>query len=102
MDGLDHYWLSAELSYGYTMSTLQSEIAPLEDRSSIRFTVTAPEGTSYSYMQNIADNIANYLYDSVPERDFVFARTPAAWCDQIPRSHGLGLIPPKERNRTPE
>ncbi|MEI9956547.1 MAG: hypothetical protein WDM90_09660 [Ferruginibacter sp.] len=27
---------------------LQSEIAPLEDRSSIRFSLTAAEGTSYS------------------------------------------------------
>ena len=59
------------------MGILQSELAPLEDRSNVRFTVTAPEGTSYTAMQKIADNIANYLYDSVPERDFVFARTPA-------------------------
>ncbi|HTL09217.1 MAG TPA: efflux RND transporter permease subunit [Chitinophagaceae bacterium] len=59
-----------------TITTLKSEIAPLEDRSSIRFTVTAAEGTSYSYMQQYADRISNYLYDSVPERDFVFIRTP--------------------------
>src|SRR5262245_19846309 len=59
----------------FVLKNLQSEIAPLEDRSSIRFTVTAAEGTSYSYMQEIADNISNYLYDSIPERDFVFART---------------------------
>ncbi|MEO6314723.1 MAG: efflux RND transporter permease subunit [Chitinophagaceae bacterium] len=59
-----------------TMSTLKSEIAPLEDRSSIRFTVTAAEGTSYSYMQDYADRIFDYLYDSVAERDFVFMRTP--------------------------
>jgi hydrophobe/amphiphile efflux-1 (HAE1) family protein len=60
----------------FAMSTLKSEIAPLEDRSSIRFTVTGAEGTSYSYMQDYADRISNYLYDSIPERDFVFARTP--------------------------
>ncbi len=58
------------------MSTLKSEIAPLEDRGSVRFSVTAPEGTSFNSMLNISDNIVNYLYDSVPERDFVFARTP--------------------------
>src|SRR5450432_1072804 len=56
----------------FTMGSLKSEIAPLEDRSSIRFTVTAAEGTSFNYMQNYVDRIANYLYDSVPERDFVF------------------------------
>ena len=42
---------------GFIITGLQSEIAPLEDRSSIRFTVTAAEGTSYSSMQTIADNI---------------------------------------------
>jgi len=77
---------------------LQSEIAPLEDRSSIRFTVTTAEGTSYSRMVGIADNIANYLYDSVPERDFVFARTPAGAINSSqPR---LGLVNPKERTRS--
>jgi HAE1 family hydrophobic/amphiphilic exporter-1/multidrug efflux pump len=81
-----------------TMNNLQSEIAPLEDHSTIRFNVTAPEGTSYPYMQTITDNIANYLYDSVPERDFVFARTPAGNTNQSqPR---IGLISPKDRNRT--
>jgi HAE1 family hydrophobic/amphiphilic exporter-1/multidrug efflux pump len=80
------------------MSNLQSEIAPLEDHSTIRFNVTAPEGTSYPYMQKITDNIADYLYDSVPERDFVFARTPAGNTNQSqPR---IGLISPKDRNRT--
>jgi HAE1 family hydrophobic/amphiphilic exporter-1/multidrug efflux pump len=48
------------------LNNLKSELAPLEDRSSVRFTATAPEGTSFSYMSNIADSIANYLYDSVP------------------------------------
>src|SRR6185295_16991937 len=58
------------------LGSMQSEIAPLEDRSSIRFSVTLPEGASYSYTQKVTDQIANYLYDSIPERDFVFARTP--------------------------
>ncbi len=31
------------------MGILQSEIAPLEDKSSIRFTVTPPEGTSFPF-----------------------------------------------------
>jgi HAE1 family hydrophobic/amphiphilic exporter-1/multidrug efflux pump len=79
-------------------SNLQSEIAPLEDRSSIRFSVTAAEGTSYSRMVNITDNIASYLYDSVPERDFVFARTPAGAINSSqPR---LALVDPGDREST--
>lgn len=80
------------------MGLLKSEIAPLEDRSSIRFTVTAQEGTSYSKMQKISDDVSNYLYDSVPERDFVFARTPAGAINSSqPR---LGLVSQKERDKS--
>ena len=82
-----------------TMNNLQSEIAPLEDRSTVRFTVTAPEGTSYPYMQSIADSISDYLYDSVPERDFVFARTPANNGSNSSQPR-IGLIPPDERERS--
>ncbi|MEO6734340.1 MAG: efflux RND transporter permease subunit [Ferruginibacter sp.] len=83
-------------------STLQTEIAPLEDRSSIRFTTTAPEGTSYSSMVRISDAISNYLYDSIPERDFVFTRTPGgpgggSVNASQPR---LGLVEPSLRNRS--
>jgi len=80
------------------MGTLKSEIAPLEDRSSIRFTVTGPEGTSYSKMLKTTDDISNYLYDSVPERDFIFARTPSQSINSSqPR---LALVPPDERKRS--
>ncbi|HPH85537.1 MAG TPA: efflux RND transporter permease subunit [Ferruginibacter sp.] len=80
------------------MNSLQSEIAPLEDRSSIRFTVSGPEGMSYSRMQKTSDDIANYLYDSIPERDFVFARTPAGSINSSqPR---LALVPPGERKKS--
>ncbi len=82
-----------------TMTNLQSEIAPMEDHSSIRFTVTAPEGTSYPYMQKITDQIADYLYDSVPERDFVFARTPAFGGTNSAQPR-IGLVPPDERTRS--
>jgi hydrophobe/amphiphile efflux-1 (HAE1) family protein len=80
------------------MHSLPSEIAPLEDRSSVRFTVTLPEGASYSATQKATDAIANYLYDSVPERDFVFARTPAQTINSSqPR---LGLVDPALRTRS--
>lgn len=82
----------------FIMGLLKSEIAPLEDRDSIRFTVSAQEGTSYGKMQDISDGIANYLYDSIPERDFVFARTPAGAINSSqPR---LALVPAKERDKS--
>ncbi|MEO5943973.1 MAG: efflux RND transporter permease subunit [Ferruginibacter sp.] len=78
--------------------SLQSEIAPLEDRSSLRLSVSAPEGTSFGKMLKYTDDISDYLYDSIPERDFVFARTPTGAVNSSqPR---LGLIPPDERKRS--
>lgn len=89
----------------FAFTNLKSELAPMEDRSSVRFSVTAPEGTSYSSMVNLSDRITNYLYDSVPERDFVFVRTPGggggggggSTNSAQPR---IGLVSPKERKRS--
>ncbi|WP_343671954.1 efflux RND transporter permease subunit [Chitinophaga sp.] len=81
------------------LTHIQSEIAPLEDRSSVRMTVSLPEGTSYSYTQAVSDQIANYLYDSVPERAFVFARTPAGSVINSSQPR-IGLVPPEERARS--
>ena len=81
------------------LRNMQSEIAPLEDRSSVRFSVTLPEGASFNYTQNVTDQIAGFLYDSVPERDFVFARLPGTNSinTSAPR---IGLVPPTERTRS--
>lgn len=80
---------------------LQSELAPMEDRNSVRFQMTAPEGTSYDKMQNISDQVVNYLYDSVPEREFVFAATPGFGGSGANSGFGrVGLTPSDERVRT--
>jgi HAE1 family hydrophobic/amphiphilic exporter-1/multidrug efflux pump len=83
----------------FAFRNLKSELAPIEDRSSVRFTVTGPEGMSFNSMKDVADNIANYLYDSVAERDFVFARTPAGAGNNTSQPR-LGLTDPKARKRT--
>lgn len=95
-------WLIILACFGMILlilKNIQSEIAPLEDRSSIRMTVSLPEGTSYSYTQAVSDKIANYLYDSVPERAFVFARTPAGSVINSSQPR-IGLVPPEERDRS--
>ncbi|HEY4335647.1 MAG TPA: efflux RND transporter permease subunit, partial [Puia sp.] len=87
------------LMIGLIMKNMQSEIAPLEDRSSVRLQVTLPEGASYSYTQTVTDQIANFLLDSVPERDFVFARTPAGSGTNTAQPR-IGLIDPSDRHRS--
>ena len=81
------------------MSSIQSELAPLEDRGTVRFSATAPEGTSFSYMSNISDSVAAFLYDSVPERDFVFVRTPAGTSTNTAAPR-IGLIDHSLRKRS--
>lgn len=85
----------------FTFTNLQSELAPMEDRGTVRFTLTAPEGTSFSEMQAVSDQLTQYLADSIPERSFVFSATPSM------RSTGansgmarVGLVPSRERVKT--
>ena len=47
--------------------TIPSELAPLEDRSQIRLQVTAPEGTSFDYMDRYIDRLNQFVMDSIPE-----------------------------------
>ncbi|MEI6582704.1 MAG: efflux RND transporter permease subunit [Chitinophagia bacterium] len=88
----------------FIMGQLQSELAPLEDRSSIRFNVTAAEGTSYYSMQKMVDNILQFLSDSVPEGDFTIARTSSGYGGSSagvntsqPR---ISLVDPSKRKRS--
>ena len=98
-------WVIVLLCMGsiwYIIGNLKSEIAPLEDRSSIRFTTTAAEGTSFNYMSDLTDQISNYLYDSVPERDFVFARAGGGggFGSSNTSQPRISLVDPRERTRT--
>ncbi|NOU17017.1 MAG: efflux RND transporter permease subunit [Bacteroidales bacterium] len=53
---------------------LKSELAPLEDHSFIRTSLTAPEGTEFNAMQKIIDKVAKKQIDSIPEANFILAR----------------------------
>ncbi len=80
---------------------LKSELAPMEDKSSIRFSLTAPEGTSYDYTQKLADELADYLYDSLPERTFAFSATPSFSGTGVNSGYGrVGLVDPPDRTRS--
>lgn len=85
----------------FTYSNLQSELAPMEDRNSVRLTMTAPEGTSFDQMQAISDEVINYLNDSIPEREFVFSSTPGRSGTGVNSGMGrIGLIPAENRERS--
>jgi multidrug efflux pump len=47
---------------------LQSELAPLDDRSYLRISATAPEGASYEYTDAIINRLVTLVGDSIPEK----------------------------------
>jgi HAE1 family hydrophobic/amphiphilic exporter-1/multidrug efflux pump len=85
----------------YAGTHLQSEIAPLEDRGSIRFTITGPEGASYSAMSDICDRFTNYLLDSVQEKEFAYYSEPGGGSSSINGGYArLGLVDASQRQRS--
>jgi multidrug efflux pump subunit AcrB len=54
---------------------LKSELAPLEDHSIIRVSLTAPEGTGFDYIRNLLDRVADTVNAKVPENRLLFVRT---------------------------
>jgi multidrug efflux pump len=55
--------------------SLQSELAPMEDRGAFRVSMTAPEGTSYTAMQSYVDRVTQFVMDSVPEQRIALSVT---------------------------
>lgn len=82
-------------------SNLQSELAPLEDKSQIRLSITAPEGTNYSQMIQHGEALTQFIIDSLPEQDFSFLSTPGWSSTGANSAIGiLTLLQPKERYRS--
>jgi len=84
-------------------SNLQSELAPLEDRNQFRLMLTAPEGTSYDYMDNYVDKVTKFVMDSIPERRIALSVTAPGFTGSGSVNTGfvrITLVDPKERNRS--
>lgn len=59
----------------YIGSQLQSELAPMEDRGRARVIITAPEGSTFEYVDQYIDEILTELKDSIPERSAIVSVT---------------------------
>jgi multidrug efflux pump len=85
---------------GVLFKSLQAELAPLDDRSLLRLTVTTPEGSSYEYMSNYMDKLTQFVDDSVPE---VNVNMMIVGFGSRGVNGGIGrwgLVPPEQRDRT--
>ncbi len=79
-------------------TSLPSEMAPLEDRSNIRITSTAPEGATFEYMSRYSDELSRYVEQEVPEQEKIIQMIGAG---NTNRSNlNLWLVNPEERSTT--
>ncbi|WP_420153085.1 efflux RND transporter permease subunit [Siphonobacter sp.] len=84
-------------------NTIQSELAPLEDRSQFRLSVTAPEGTAYDYMDDYMSRLTQFVIDSVPEKRIVMSITAPGFSGAGSVNSGtirIGLKEINERERS--
>lgn len=80
---------------------LQQELSPLEDRSSLRFSVTAPEGASYEYTDDFMLKLVDLVNDSVPEKSVFLTVTAPGFSGSGAVNTGfsrLTLKEPDDRN----
>lgn len=56
-------------------SSIQSELAPMEDKSQFRLSLSAPEGTSFDAMDSFVVKVTQFVMDSVPEKTVVLSNT---------------------------
>ncbi|MEO8413035.1 MAG: efflux RND transporter permease subunit, partial [Ginsengibacter sp.] len=83
-------------------SNIASELAPLEDRNQFRIGVTAPEGTSYDYMDSYMDSLTQMITDSVPEKKRMISLTAPGFGGGAVNSGFIRvmLVDPKDRKRS--
>jgi multidrug efflux pump len=82
--------------------SLQSELAPMEDRSQFRLQVTAPEGSSYEYTDQFVDRLTNFVMDSIPEYKTVISMTAPGFSSGASNTGFVRatLVDPQERSRS--
>lgn len=79
---------------------LPQELAPLEDRSRLRLSSTAPEGFSYERMDKYMDQLVELVKTEVPEVDEVIANTSGWGGGANSGNMTITLVSPDKRKRS--
>lgn len=105
---INHRWLglvmivvSIALIFGLGI-LLPSELAPMEDKSRFRVSITAPEGTSFEAMEKFMDKVGS-IVDTLPEKEAMIINTASGGGGSVGVNSGfmrIGLSSPNERKRT--
>lgn len=81
---------------------LPSELAPMEDKSRLQMSSTAPEGTSFELMNRYMDQLAA-IADTIPEKESMMALTSPGFGSSSNANAGflrISLTQPENRKRT--
>jgi hydrophobe/amphiphile efflux-1 (HAE1) family protein len=82
---------------------LPSELSPMEDRSLLRVSITAPEGASFDYTDAYIDKFVQFVEDSIPEKKVALSVTAPGFTGSGAVNTGfmrLVLSDPGARQRT--
>ena len=106
---MKHKWVSVVILVisvvliGVLVKVIPSELAPLDDRSLLRYTVTGSEGANYEFMTKYMDKVAQLVEDSIPEAKVNIEIVSPGFGGSASTNSGfgrLGLVAPDERTRT--
>lgn len=84
-------------------SNIQSELAPMEDRSQFRLQMSAVEGTSFDYMDDFVQRAVDFVMDSVPEYKTALSLTAPSFSGGGAVNSGfvrVTLVDPADRERS--
>jgi HAE1 family hydrophobic/amphiphilic exporter-1/multidrug efflux pump len=81
---------------------IQSELAPIEDKGMVRYTLSSQEGTSYEDMKGNLLKVIRQLQDSIPEQAFTWGSVPGYGGNSgnSSASGRIGFIPIENRKRS--
>jgi multidrug efflux pump subunit AcrB len=105
---IKHKWISITIPFVclimiFTLlKFLKSELAPLEDHSIIRATITEPEGADFDYTNVLVDRVSQQMIDSIPESRLSFARAGGGGGPSSTNVGGINLFltEPDQRKTT--
>ncbi|MEZ4828971.1 MAG: efflux RND transporter permease subunit [Bacteroidia bacterium] len=84
-------------------SSLKSELAPLDDRSVIRGSMSTPEGSSYEFMDNYVQRAADMMLKNLPEAEGIMTYTAPGFAGSgAPNTafSRITLVEPDQRTRS--
>lgn len=86
----------------FFFNIIQKETAPVDDRSTLRLSITTPEGSSYEYTDRLMQEIAQMIDDSIPEKKVSLVITSPGFGSSSVNSGfiRMSLVDPNEREKS--